>query len=110
MSPIGGQGLNVALRDALVAANHLCPVLANGEDQTAIDAAAQRVALERMPEIIALQKHQDKQAKIFLQPGLGSRLAIRFLPLLARSGLMQLLLGKRLKAFQHGIVPVRLSA
>ena len=28
MSPNGGQGINVALRDALVAANHLCPVLA----------------------------------------------------------------------------------
>ncbi|CAN5240950.1 FAD-dependent oxidoreductase [soil metagenome] len=109
MSPIGGKGLNVALRDALVAANHLCPVLASGEDQGAIDAAAQRVAQERMPEIVALQEHQDKQAKIFLQPGLGSRLAIRFLPLLARSGLMQLLLGKRLRAFQHGIVPVRLT-
>jgi 2-polyprenyl-6-methoxyphenol hydroxylase-like FAD-dependent oxidoreductase len=110
MSPIGGQGLNVALRDALVAANHLCPVLASGGDQAAIDAAAQRVAQERMPEIVALQEHQDKQAKLFLQPRLVSRLAIRFLPLLARSGLMQLLMGKRLKAFQHGIVPVRLTA
>lgn len=27
MSPVGGQGVNLALRNALVAANHLCPVL-----------------------------------------------------------------------------------
>ena len=109
MSPIGGQGLNVALRDAVVAANHLCPVLMNGESQAAIDAAAQRVAEERMPEIVALQEHQNKQATLFLEPRWSSRLAMRFLPYLARSGVMHLLLGKRLRAFQHGIVPVRLA-
>ena len=31
MSPIGGQGINIALRDALVAANQLCPVLTRGD-------------------------------------------------------------------------------
>jgi 2-polyprenyl-6-methoxyphenol hydroxylase-like FAD-dependent oxidoreductase len=108
MSPIGGQGLNVALRDALVAANHLCPVLTSGGSPEAVDAAAQRVAEERMPEIVALQEHQDRQARLFLEPRLASRLFIRLLPFLVRSGLLQLLLGKRLRAFQHGIVPVRL--
>ena len=108
MSPIGGQGLNVALRDALVAANHLCPVLSQGESPAAIDAAADRVARERMPEIIALQEHQDKQAKLFLEPRLLSHLAIYLLPFLSRTRLLPLLLGKRLLAFQHGIVPVRL--
>ena len=43
MSPVGGQGVNIALRDALVAANHLVPVLASGGGGTAIDAAARRV-------------------------------------------------------------------
>src|SRR5262249_48006400 len=32
MSPVGGQGVNIALRDALVAANHLVPVLTAGAD------------------------------------------------------------------------------
>ncbi len=108
MSPIGGQGLNVALRDALVAANHLCPVLSQGESAAAIDAAADRVASERMPEIIALQEHQDKQARLFLEPRFLSHLAIKMLPLLIRTRLLPLLMGKRLRAFQHGIVPVRL--
>src|SRR4051812_14637570 len=40
MSPNGGQGINVALRDALVAANHLCPVLTRGSTADKIDAAA----------------------------------------------------------------------
>ncbi|HEV3115775.1 MAG TPA: hypothetical protein VGY58_01900, partial [Gemmataceae bacterium] len=87
---------------------HLCPVLTSGGSPEAVDAAAQRVAEERMPEIVALQEHQDRQARLFLEPGLASRLAIRLLPFLVRSGLLQLLLGKRLRAFQHGIVPVRL--
>jgi 2-polyprenyl-6-methoxyphenol hydroxylase-like FAD-dependent oxidoreductase len=109
MSPIGGQGLNVALRDALVAANHLCPVLMSGESGAAIDEAARQVAEERMPEIVALQEYQNRQAKLFLEPRLASQLAIRLLPFLVRTRLLQLLLGNRLRAFQYGIVPVHLA-
>lgn len=110
MSPIGGQGINLALRDALVAANHLCPALAAG-DPAAIDAAAQRVAEERLPEIIAMQEHQHKQAQTFLRSDrLLSRWSLRLLPLLVKSGLLRLLMGKRLRSLQHGVVPVRLTA
>ena len=63
MSPNGGQGINMALRDALVAANHLCPVLARGNDAADIDAAARQVAAERMPEIVAIQQYQRKQTQ-----------------------------------------------
>lgn len=111
MAPNGGQGINVALRDALVAANHLCPVLARGNDAALIDAAAQQVAVERMPEIVAIQEHQRKQTQTFLRSDrLSSRLAMRLLPLLAKSRLVHLLIGKRLRALQHGVVPVRLTA
>jgi 2-polyprenyl-6-methoxyphenol hydroxylase-like FAD-dependent oxidoreductase len=111
MSPIGGQGINVALRDALVAANHLCPVLTHGNDTAAIDDAARQVATERMPEIVAIQEHQRKQAQTFLRSDrLSSRLAMRLLPLLAKSGLLRRLMGNRLRALQHGVVPVRLKA
>ena len=101
----------MALRDALVAANHLCPVLTRGNDTAAIDAAAQRVAEERMPEIMAIQEHQRKQTQTFLRSGrFSSRLAMRFLPFLAKSRLLRLLLENRLRALQHGVVPVRLTA
>ena len=101
----------MALRDALVAANHLCPVLARGNGAAAIDAAARQVAAERTPEIVAIQEHQRKQTQTFL----GSdrflpRLAMWSLPLLARGGLVRLLIAKRLRALQHGVVPVRLTA
>lgn len=53
MSPVGGQGLNVAMRDAVVAANHLVPALTAGGD---VDAAAARVEPERGPEIDTIQR------------------------------------------------------
>jgi 2-polyprenyl-6-methoxyphenol hydroxylase-like FAD-dependent oxidoreductase len=111
MSPNGGQGINMALRDALVAANHLCPVLTRGDAVADIDAAAQRVVAERMPEIVAVQEHQRKQTRTFLgSDRLGPRLAMRLLPLLVKSGLLRLLMRKRLRALQDGVVPVRLTA
>ena len=97
--------------NGLVAANHLCPVLAQGNDPALIDAAAQQVAAERMPEIVAIQAHQRKQTETFLRSDrFSSRLAMRILPFLARSGVLRLLIGKRLHALQHGTVPVRLTA
>jgi hypothetical protein len=66
---------------------------------------------ERMPEIVAIQEHQRKQTQTFLRSDrLSSRLAMWLLPLLAKSGLAHLLIGKRLRALQHGVVPVRLTA
>ncbi|MDJ0788396.1 MAG: FAD-dependent monooxygenase, partial [Myxococcota bacterium] len=67
MSPVGGQGLNVALRDAVVAANHLVPVLREGGTAAALDAAAERVAAERRPEI------EEIQALAAMPPRLGLR-------------------------------------
>lgn len=53
MSPVGAQGLNLALRDAIVAANLLVPALRNGHDPTA---AAARVEALRGPEIDRIQR------------------------------------------------------
>ncbi len=109
MSPIGGQGLNLALRDAIVAANHLCPALLGGGSLPSLDIAAQRVAAERLPEIAAIQEHQDRQARLFLQPTMLSRWAMRLLPLLVQTGLIKRMMGKRLEAFQHGVTSVVLT-
>jgi 2-polyprenyl-6-methoxyphenol hydroxylase-like FAD-dependent oxidoreductase len=109
MSPVGGQGINMALRDAVVAANHLCPVLSAGGTAAALDSAARQVEQERTPEIVAIQEHQRKQAQLLVAPGLRTRLMLRLMPLLIRTGLMRLLMGKRAKAFADGVVPVRLT-
>jgi 2-polyprenyl-6-methoxyphenol hydroxylase-like FAD-dependent oxidoreductase len=112
MSPNGGQGINMALRDALVAANHLCPVLTRGGVAADLhDDAARQVAAERMPEIVIIQEHQRKQTQTFLRSDrFSSRMAMRFLPILAKSVVLPLLVGKRLRTLQHGVAPVRLTA
>ncbi len=66
MSPSGGQGLNVAIRDTFVAANHLVPAITRGE---AIDAGVLgRIQDERLPEIDALQAGQTRAAQMVMRP------------------------------------------
>jgi 2-polyprenyl-6-methoxyphenol hydroxylase-like FAD-dependent oxidoreductase len=109
MSPVGGQGVNIALRDALVAANYLCPVLTAGGDPTAIDAAARRVRDERWPEVVAVQQMQQHQARILFAPDRWTtRLMNRLLPFLIRTGLLQWLQRKEYRLISDGAVPVRL--
>ena len=109
MSPVGGQGVNIALRDALVAANHLCPVLTAGGDLSALDAAARRVRDERWPEIVAVQEMQEHQTRMLFSPDSWStRLTNRLLPWLVRTGLLQWLHRKEYRLMSEGVVPVRL--
>jgi 2-polyprenyl-6-methoxyphenol hydroxylase-like FAD-dependent oxidoreductase len=70
MSPIRAQGINLALRDAIVAANHLVPALRRGAAPEALDAAAVAVQVEREPEVVRAQTLQLRDAR-----GLGSRAA-----------------------------------
>ena len=60
MSPIRAQGINMALRDAVVAANHLVPTLRAGGD---VDAALAAIQREREPEIAKAQKLQYREAR-----------------------------------------------
>jgi 2-polyprenyl-6-methoxyphenol hydroxylase-like FAD-dependent oxidoreductase len=110
MSPVGGQGVNIALRDALVAANRLCPVLTSGGDLAAIDAAARAVQAERLPEIEAVQKMQTHQGRAMGRPDRWSaRLMQRLLPFLLRTGLLVRMQRKERQLMSNGVVPVRLA-
>ncbi|MDM7954331.1 MAG: FAD-dependent monooxygenase [Cyanobium sp. CZS 25K] len=64
MSPLRAQGINMALRDALVAARHLGTALMEGEPgrSAAIDAATAAVVAERRPEILRIQQLQAQEA------------------------------------------------
>ena len=61
MSPIRAQGINMALRDVIVAANHLIPLLNEEVDLKAIDDLLPRIQQEREPEIIRIQKLQNEE-------------------------------------------------
>ncbi len=61
MSPIRAQGINMALRDVIVATNHLVPVLQQPANLAAIDLALAKVQSEREPEIIEIQRLQKAE-------------------------------------------------
>jgi 2-polyprenyl-6-methoxyphenol hydroxylase-like FAD-dependent oxidoreductase len=68
MSPVGGQGVNVALRDALVAANHLVPLLGPGRscEPPELDDAVRAIEAERAPEVRKIQQLQAIPPRVIL--------------------------------------------
>ncbi|MEN9518755.1 MAG: hypothetical protein RLZZ381_1343 [Cyanobacteriota bacterium] len=62
MSPIRAQGINMAFRDAIVAANHLVPILSNSAaNLSQIDEVLPSIQQEREPEIIRIQQLQAQE-------------------------------------------------
>jgi 2-polyprenyl-6-methoxyphenol hydroxylase-like FAD-dependent oxidoreductase len=111
MSPVGAQGINLALRDAIVAANHLCPILARGGTAAEIDAAARAVVAERLPEVGAIQRLQQGPPGILFGPGWLTTLVVGgLLPLLVRTGVAALVARRVFQRFANGITTVRLAA
>jgi 2-polyprenyl-6-methoxyphenol hydroxylase-like FAD-dependent oxidoreductase len=61
MAPIRAQGINLALRDVIVATNHLLPRLQARGTLEAIDIASQNIQAEREPEIRRCQQLQRQE-------------------------------------------------
>jgi len=66
MSPMAGQGLNVAIRDAIVTANHMLDAIDAG--QRIDEALFERIEKERRPEIDAIQAIQIRVHRIVMVP------------------------------------------
>ena len=89
MSPIRAQGINMALRDAVVAANHLVPTLQAGGDVGAALVAIQR---EREPEIAkaqALQYREGRDSRWARERSWLMKPMLALVPWLMRSGAIQ---------------------
>ncbi len=109
MSPVGGQGINVALRDAIVAANHLVPVLSAAQiSPGAIDAAARRVQAERMPEITAIQRLQAQPPRLVLSQAWWGEPLRRLASALLRRPNLRTRLAPRAEPLLHGVTAVQL--
>jgi len=76
MSPVGGQGINVALRDAVVTANHLGRALKMHSDEATLDFAARNIQAERWPEITTIQDMQQIGPRLLLSNSLLSRIIV----------------------------------
>lgn len=61
MSPIRAQGINMALRDVIVAANHLVPLLQDAVNIEILDQVLPQIQTEREPEIIQAQTLQNEE-------------------------------------------------
>jgi 2-polyprenyl-6-methoxyphenol hydroxylase-like FAD-dependent oxidoreductase len=108
MSPVGGQGINLALRDAIVAANHLVPALQAGADPAALDAAAAAIEPERAPEIDRIQRLAAQPPRLVLARGAVPRLVRRLLPVLLRLGPVRAGAARTAALFLNGVTEVRL--
>lgn len=109
MSPVGGQGLNIALRDAVVAANQLVPALRAGAEPGAIDAACARVEALRLPEVEAVQRLQALPPRVILQRAWWGEPARRLLAVLLRQRPVQRLALRPAGLFAFGLGEVRLE-
>ena len=63
MNAVRAQGINLGLRDAIVAANHLVPALTAG-NRAALQRAGEAIEAERRPEIDEAQRLQLKIAAV----------------------------------------------
>lgn len=104
MSPVGGQGLNMALRDATAAGAILAPALGPGTTEAAVDAAAARVQEARMPETAGIQERQARVPPVLFGNQVVARLVVDVLaPALVKTGLARLTLRNTLRLFAGGI-------
>jgi 2-polyprenyl-6-methoxyphenol hydroxylase-like FAD-dependent oxidoreductase len=67
MNAVGGQGLNIALRDAVVCANYLLPLFkTKNTSDTDLDLAFKKIEKERLSELKQVQEIQSRPPKFIL--------------------------------------------
>ena len=108
MSPVAGQGLNIALRDAVVAANHLVETLCRTTEPEAIDAACAAVQVEREPEVVWVQRIQRAGPNVLLQRRWWGRVLLRFLPFLVKTDVGRARGGVVFRRLAFGVTDVHL--
>ncbi|WP_245814432.1 FAD-dependent monooxygenase [Cystobacter ferrugineus] len=97
MSPSGGQGLNLALRDSFAAANHLLDALRGG--QPLDEAVFQKIEAERRPEAERIQAMQTRVHRMVMAPMFVEHLMFTVLGLVLR-------LSKKVSQGGQGFAPV----
>lgn len=101
MSAIGGLGLTIAVRDAIVAANHV--IAAHRENREIGDDVFARIEAERRPEVEKMQAFQVRAGRINDAPAPAQWLLARFVvPLVTR-----LQGASYLRQVQHGVTQVK---
>ena len=108
MSPVGGQGINIALRDTLVAANHLVPAL-HASESNAVAAACEALERERRKEVKRIQRMQSLPPLIGFSDSWWSEPLRRVGSLFVAHAGFRRLMGARIRAFPFGVTDVTLD-
>jgi len=106
MSPVGAQGLNLALRDAIVAANVLVPALRGSGN---VDEAAKQVEVQRGPEIDRVQLLAAFPPRLIMGTTRFHSAARRLIPIIAGSRFGRARAGALASTFLDGVTQVRLT-
>jgi 2-polyprenyl-6-methoxyphenol hydroxylase-like FAD-dependent oxidoreductase len=106
MSPVGGQGINMALRDAVSAANHLVEAFRSPERAAALDSAALAIEAERRPEVVEIQAMQTRRGKAFDRQ--RGRFGLFVFRTLLSLSLVQRMMFRARRPFGSGVAPLTL--
>src|SRR5258707_52509 len=106
MSPVGGQGINVALRDAVVAANHLGRALKMRSDEATLDFAARNIQPDRWPEIVARHDMHQIGPRLLLSNSLLSRVVVSAPMIAFAKTFLASFIAKRFDPFLNGVTRV----
>ena len=112
MSPVAAQGLNLAIRDSIVAANHLIPALAKASNQNKLDEITKKIQAERSIEIETIQKLQSLPPKILFNNTIWTRFLFRIVPILIKGQVKEIKKNKKDNIFNRlawGVSDVMLS-
>lgn len=112
MSPVGAQGINIALRDAVIAANHFVPPLLAEADPVRLDEAAGAFRDERLHEVATIQAAQRRAPKLIFSKSRWVDAAIWVARGLFALGIVQWLAARsdlRRHPFVYGVSDVELK-
>jgi len=109
MNAVGGQGLNIALRDAVVCANHLIPLM-NGNPSTAsLDNAFDAIEKERISEVRQVQEIQSRPPKFITLSEFSVQLIVPILRFVFRFNFMNNLREATIARMSRGFSEVKLK-
>lgn len=107
MSPVGGQGVNIAIRDAVLAANYLIPALKTANNADTLYQTLQKIETERLEEVKLIQAQQAKGPRILLNQSLWMRPIFLLAQKLGRGAKFDAASDPSIKNMIFGVSPIR---
>ena len=109
MNAVGGQGLNIALRDAVVCANHLIPLMNGNPSIASLDNAFDAIEKERISEIRQVQEIQSRPPKFITLSEFSVQLIVPILRFVFRFNFMNNLREVTIARMSRGFSEVKLK-